>query len=215
MRKDFHKQKFQCFWTIAVLVSTLVSASAVSFRDVDSFIGSTGKGKLVTQSNPVEGVFSIVAPSEGNSVTIRSGYADSGTTYTDVAGFQPLQDVAYNASAFFYFRDDGDRAAEMVNVKLDNIQFLDTDSYMTSAPVTLGGNLWNASAWLLIQLNIDGTLKYSVKAEGTSDFYLEYARLEVDAITLPKPFSVPDGGATVVLLGLGFVAAATARRLAA
>ena len=118
-----------------------------------------------------------MSPTEGNTVTIKSGYGtESGKTYSDIAGFRPLEDIAYNASAYFYVRDDKDSAAEIINIKLDGIQF-DKDYSYISSPVILGGNLWAASAWLLIQLNLDGTLKYTVKTEGlTSDFYLHYAR---------------------------------------
>jgi hypothetical protein len=79
----------------------------------------------------------------------------------------------------------------------------------------LGGNLWAASALLLVQLNLDGTLNYSVKAEGvTSDFYLDYARLDVDAWVNPSGggTSVPDGGASAILLGLGVAGLAMFRR---
>ena len=197
----------------AAVTLAIVQTNAVTFRDVDSFIGADGKGRLVNALNPVNGTFSIVAPSEGNTVTIKSGYGtESGKTYSDIAGFRPLEDIAYNASAYFYVRDDWDSAAEIINIKLDDIQF-DHEYSVLSTPLLLGGNLWSASAWLLIQLNIDGTLKYTVKAEGlTSDFYLDYARLDVDAwVKGSGGHSVPDGGATLVLLGLAFTGITLAR----
>jgi hypothetical protein len=198
----------------AAVTLTLAQTNAVTFRDVDSFIGADGKGRYVNALNPVQGTFSIVAPSEGNTVTIKSGYGtESGKTYSDIAGFRPLEDIAYNASAYFYVRDDRDSStAEIINIKLDGIQF-DKDYSYISSPLILGGNLWSVSAWLLIQLNVDGTLKYTVKAEGlASDFYLDYARLDVDAwIKGSGSHSVPDGGATLVLLGLGFAGMIFAR----
>ena len=103
---------------VAIVSACIVNTDAVAFRDVDSFVVN-GKGQMVNSGAAANGVFSIVSPSEGNSITIGAGYgSESGKTYSDVAGFRPGYDIAYNASAFFYIRDDKDYASEMVNVKL-------------------------------------------------------------------------------------------------
>ncbi|HEX7859522.1 MAG TPA: VPDSG-CTERM sorting domain-containing protein [Verrucomicrobiae bacterium] len=206
---------------VAIVSACIVNTDAVAFRDVDSFVVN-GKGQIVNSSTAANGVFSIVSPSEGNSITIGAGYgSESGKTYSDIAGFRPGYDVAYNASAFFYIRDDYDatKAPEIVNVKLDGLRFDSETSYTTTSIV--GGNLWLANAVLLIALNIDGTLKYSVTSGNGSDFYLEYARLEVDAWqwlpttggTTGGGTNVPDGGATVMLFGVGLLGLFATQRL--
>ena len=205
---------------VAIVSACIVNTDAVAFRDVDSFVVN-GKGQMVNSGADANGVFSIVSPSEGNSITIGAGYgSESGKSYSDVAGFRPCYDIAYNASAFFYIRDDKDYASEMVNVKLDGLRFDSETSYTATSIV--GGNFWLANAVLLIALNIDGTLAYSVTAGNGSDFYLEYARLEVDAIQwLPSSggttggggTNVPDGGATVMLFGVGLLGLFATQRL--
>jgi len=173
------------------------SVYAVPFRDVDSFMNNN-KGVLVTKTAPLTGAFSILAPGDGDSIKIGAGYTDSGTTYTDISGFRPGIDMATSASAFFYFRDDNDAAADRVNVTLDNLAFV--DNYKIESPIYFGGTL---AANLLVQLNSDGKLVYSVTPQGNLDFYVEYARLEVNATlggSSQVPASVPEGGSTVALL---------------
>ena len=195
---------------IALVSISLASASAVAFRDVDSFIGANGRGVLVNQSTSANGSFSIVAPSEGNSITIGSGYTDAGATYSDIAGFRPGIDLATSASAFFYFRDDHDTQADRVNVTLDNLSFI--NNYKIDAPVFFGGVL---AANILVQLNTDGKLSYAVTPQGNLDFYLEYARLDVNAtIGQQGTTAIPDAGSSAALLacGLAGIALCAVRR---
>jgi len=202
----------------AALVVSVLQASAVTYRDIDTFV-TGGQGQLISGSTSASGTFSILNPSEGQTVTIGSGYGtESGKTYSDIAGFMPGYDLAYNASAYFYVRDDGDTTAkEVVSIKLEGLQF-DTQ-YSYSATTIADGDSWLVNAALLVLLNIDGTLQYSINALDGSDFFLEYARLDVDAINIfPKPSpstggtSVPDGGATAILLGAGLLGMVVVRR---
>jgi VPDSG-CTERM motif len=201
-----------------VLAATVLQASAITYRDIDAF-GTPGQGQYVGGNNTVNGTFSILNPSEGNSVTISSGYgSESGKTYSDISGFMPGYDLAYDASAYFYVRDDGDKAKEVVSIKMEGLQF--DKQYSYSATTIADGNSWLVNAILLVLLNLDGTLQYSVKALDGSDFYLEFARLDVQAKNIfphPSPggtpgTSVPDGGATALLLGSALIGIFMVRR---
>jgi hypothetical protein len=185
------------------------SLSAVPFLDIDSFIGKTGTGRLVTQSSPVNGSFDITSPGDGDSITIKSGYTDSGLTVSDITGFRPGIDTVTSGVAYFYVRDDNDSAADRVNVKLDNISFV--DNYKITTPVFVGNFL---AANILVQLNTDGKLEYSITPQGNTDFYIEYASLLVDATlgSVPSPTAVPEGGSTLLFMGCGLIALAGVKK---
>jgi VPDSG-CTERM motif len=84
---------------------------------------------------------------------------------------------------------------------------LGPDTFINSQPIpflfTFGGVTGNA----LFDLNADGVLAYNIVAVpnspwiGKSDFTVYSALLTAN----PGPRAVPDGGTTVLLLGIGFL----------
>lgn len=84
---------------LAAVALGTVSASAVSFKDIDPFFDYMNDG------DEIRGWFDIVF-GDGDLVTIVGGYANKGTTHEDVVGFSPGFDLIESAELFFYFLDD-------------------------------------------------------------------------------------------------------------
>jgi hypothetical protein len=180
-------------------------SQALTWRDMESHLGtilSAGPGGTASAS----GQFDITAGNDSITIT-PPVYTDAGNTYNDITGFQPGTDVATGAKVNFWFRDDLDNTteAERVSVTLDLANFLNNELVKTE-----GFSIFGGQADILASLNADGKVDYQVTAiEG--DFVFDYARLDVDGIDNQIP-SVPDGGATAMLLGLGTLGVAAMRR---
>jgi hypothetical protein len=182
-----------------------VTASAVAFRDIDSF--SQPGGLPISTGTSLNFNFTLVNPGDGNSVTIRPGYADAGTTYTDIAGFRPGIDTITEASATFYIRSTWGDWTDRLNFDLDDLIFSDDHSF--SVPLAFGEIL---VADVLFKLNSTGQIDYQITPiVGLPFLRLDYARLDVEA-TPGGVLAVADPGSTLVLLGCGVLAAAFFRQ---
>jgi hypothetical protein len=180
-------------------------SQALTWRDMESHLGtvlSAGPGGTASAT----GEFDITGGSDSITIT-PPVYTDAGNTYSDITGFQPGTDVATAARASFWFRDDIDNAAEAerVVVTLDLVVPF-KDQVLQSE----GFDIFGGTANILASLNADGKVTYEVTAVD-GDFVFDYARLDVDGIDNTIP-SVPDGGATAMLLGLGTLGVAAMRR---
>jgi hypothetical protein len=135
-------------------------------------------------------------------------------------GYNPETMYVKSATAYFWFADDADSALEWVKVHLGNLLLL--------GPIEVNGNHSNPigsydmrsgslSDTMVGDLQ-DGKIDYLVKVvkkDGkTGDTYLKGARLVVEVCEIPEETPpVPEGGATLVLLGLGLAGlAGVARR---
>jgi len=139
--------------------------------------------------------------------------------------------VITNAVAKFYFADDGDSNFEYVQIKLANSQSLLTLAPVFIGPIEVDGTHNNIptsydlhfntlKADDLVSLNDDGIIWFQVQAvkyknNGTwyhSDTYLKRAELWAYGNEIPDIVTMPDGGATSLLLGGSFLGLCVARR---
>ena len=171
---------------LSALCATSVHALSLIYTDLDVFDG----GRLVDPSQPLKGTFEI------NSQDPDGIY--------DLIGYDPAIEQITNATATFFLKDDGllgDIAPEKVTITLGPDTFI--NSQTVPFLFTTGGVTGNA----FFDLSADGILAYSIMAvpnnrwNGISDFKVYSALLTVDA----RARAVPDGGTTVLLLGMGFL----------
>jgi hypothetical protein len=134
-------------------------------------------------------------------------------------GYNPLTMMVTSAVASFAFADDSDLSYEYVNVHLDGSLF---NAALTggASPIEVDGTHYNIptsydwyhgslSGTLLAGLQ-DGVISYTVTVTG-GDTYLKRAKLVAEGIYQPLR-SVPDGGATALLLGFGMAGLIAMRR---
>ncbi len=172
----------------------------------------------VTTRTSVSGVFDVTAD-DGNFPAIPApilAIPAVGAVFSALNsfGFNPATQHIISGTAFFLLTDDtlnpfdagfGSDGVEMVSIDLGAGSF--------AGPIavnfgTLTGGAISGSA--IIDLNVDGAITYEVSST-TGAFYFVGARLQVDAIDSPA-VATPEGGLTGILLGLGFLATAFARR---
>jgi hypothetical protein len=132
-----------------------------------------------------------------------SGQTPTYTDYFDIKGkYDPNLETVTSAQAWFSVSDDEfDWAKEKVSVDLGNKPFVGPSNASFNL---LGGKI---SGDALVTLNTTGTLQYMFRAtEG--DFSALSAKLYVE--TCPR--TVPDGGATLMLLGVALAGIESLRR---
>ncbi|MEZ5276867.1 MAG: hypothetical protein R3F07_10855 [Opitutaceae bacterium] len=159
------------------------SAFAVTFTDVQSI------GTKLSTGQSVSGVFDIVNPG-----------TDSFGGYSDLGGYAPLTPIT-DAAATFWLSDDGDGLGELARIDLGIIP-LDWVGWLNNGSTTtiqVGADALD----FLVFLGTAGTLNWSVKST-LGDFYVRGAMLQAN--------TVPDGGITLILLGLGLSGLAFGRR---
>ena len=189
------------FLGLACACAAIVSTDAIPYRDIDEIPSAE---RFVTSShNRVEGIFDIVT-GDGDTVTIGSPFHDPSVTLSDIAGFSPGSDRIDSAFAHFYFRDDNDTQLESVRIALDRIKLSDTGNPSGMGMVSF--DLFDGGVSGAIEaLQVDGVLQYKI-TRVTGDFYFDYARLEVEATT------VPDAGSTLALFGVALAGLGAFRR---
>jgi hypothetical protein len=141
-----------------------------------------------------------------------TGHTQSLTDTFDLTadGFVPGVDTAVAGLAFFDLTDFVDP------LNRDRVS-IDLGSIDPTGGGAVGDYLFTFSALggadalsILADINADGTLDYEITAT-RGDFYVDGAELDVRA-TVPGPASVPDGGATMTLLGMGLFGVSVAGR---
>lgn len=145
-------------------------------------------------------------------VDVFAKYLSSETTkytgYFDITSeYDPTVEKLSYAKAWFLFSDDSwADAAEWVSVDLGYDTFLDPVK-ITFALV--GSGLITGDAFLT--LDETGKLKYTIyRTKG--DFWALAAKLMAETSPRTSPRGVPDGGATLMLLGVGFAGIESLRR---
>ena len=186
--QPFHYMaSFKSILTAAALAVSATAASATPFVFVD--------GHLQASSGP------------GAYVRLESYGVNSYTNTWDISDEADFSStlVFDSATASFWFSDDVDSwQDEHVSVDLGAVS-----SWLNN--VEVGGTFasyelvsGNLSMTLLADIAADGKLTYTVRAD-SGDFYLKETQLTVYA-------HVPDGGSTLMLLGLALVGFAALRR---
>jgi len=161
------------------------------YTDLDVFGLS---GQKVDANTPLAGAFQI-----------SSNDADG---IPDLTGYNPLSEQITGASVVFVLRDDSFfDGQEQVKIDLGS-NFFQSGAVLDSPLIfsILGGSV---SGSALLDLDADGVLNYTISS-ADGDFVAISAFLSATAG--PKSTSVPDGGSTVALLGLGLLGLGWARR---
>ena len=133
-------------------------------------------------------------------------------TYGPIAANQTVTKV----ETWFKF-SSSDTDYEQVHIDLGTGEGV-TDYSNTSGTINFGSNYtidWVFNTASLLADAANGTLNYTITAIGNShisnDFTFNTARVDVTTITKTTQ-KIPDGGATIALLGLSLVALAGAQR---
>jgi hypothetical protein len=167
-----------------VFLGTLLatSAPAIVYSDLDVFNGASGR--LVTAANPLSGYFDINAQ-DNDGILDRVGYDSTNQQITRaIASFSIVDDNPFSWS-------DG---SETVTINLGS------STFVNSHAATILFALGDVTGSALLDLNVDGIIKYTIAAN-SGDFKAIHGSLLANA----EPKSVPDGGWTVVFLGIGFL----------
>ena len=119
-----------------------------------------------------------------------------GLPYKDRAGFDSdTMDVLSGTVEFLVYDTTGD--LDTFSINLGNLSLIENGTfnyYFHEAS--------DVEASLLLEISDTGRLQYTVTAKNGSSFRLGGAYLEVE---VDGPTNVPDGGASILLLGLGFL----------
>jgi len=157
--------------SMALMASSLLVVSAIS-------------GKAVTYAD-----FDVFAEHLSYSNPIKSGVFD--ITTGPFGGYDPNTQTVYSALVCFALSDDQLLDSnEWVQFQLDGLNFLNP----IEVDLTLVGGQVMGSA--LVSLDSTGKLSYTIQRTA-GDFWALGAKLIAEA----GPRSVPDGGATLMLLG--------------
>lgn len=166
---------------------TSFSASAITYTDIDEW----GLNGIALDSNSA-----TATPSTFTGIfDIRNG-EDS----WDQDGFNPATQDATSGWVGFLLGTDQSNQQEF-RITLDDLEV--GTQYING----IWASALGLSADLLVEISNTGTLSYKITALSGS-FNLYGAALEVEATNAT---SVPDGGATAMLLGLGMLGVASVR----
>jgi len=176
-------------------------ASAVLYRDIDAI----GIELDASGAASYSGDFDIVTGDGDVNIGIGWPYNLFPEYYSDEAGFDPSGESVVGATAYFYLQGTLDLQQEEVVVEIADL---------TEGPVVID-YLWNntieiADLQLIVDLQDDGRVGYTVTAV-SGDVQFDYARLDADARPTGAQ-GVPDGGATIALLGMAMAGIGLLRR---
>ena len=182
-------------FTLAACLLTGVSASAITYSDLQLPNVLLDANNQATAS--VTGLFDL----ENTGSQSLESY---GLPYKDRAGFDAdTMDAVSGTVEFLVYDISGDLNTFSIN--LGNLSLIEDGTfnyYFYEAS--------DVAASLLVGISDTGTLEYKVTAQNDSVFRLGGAYLEVE---VNGPTSVPDGGASIILLGLGCLGLAGVRRV--
>lgn len=195
----------KAFMLSAALAVTAGTASAVTMTYVDI----DRPDKEIAQGKSYSGNFNIVT-GDGDVNIVISGYTSGNGTFSDIAGY-PANGTLTSATAYFYLKD-ANQGQDMWEIELNMKDFLEGSGTLSGQKYytqfgTVGGAQFDF-------LNNNGHISYTVSnisdnPGNGAKFTLEFARLVATAETRT---SVPDGGATLALLGLSTMGMAAIRR---
>lgn len=156
---------------------------------------------------------------------LYSGDTQYGNTFDlTLDGFNPATMQIDTATAWFAFADDGDDSSddrswkmEYVDISIEGVNVVNDEE--------VDGNHsdpWDSYDWVEVSLSqslidvleSDGKLSFLVQLTSTyKDTYLKIAHLvATGGDTPPPPSTVPDAGATALLVGLGLSSMVALRR---
>ena len=182
-----------------------------------SFSGAASAGAISWVDRDPD---TTMGPLQYLSVSGTSTY--SSTFDITTAGFIPGQFIIDSINVKFAFADDASDSDEFVDIVLGGVKIwddLEVDGTHANAPVSYEWFSQSVfgNATILGDLNSDGILNYSVTVQnlsGSKDTYLKIAELTVTGdpkrTTTGQP--VPDGGATLALLGAALMGLGAIRR---
>lgn len=189
------------------LVLGAQTAQAVShtFSDADSFNG--GLGQTIGPAGTFTSTFNISASDGTSSFTVTPNYGIlglAGQTFTSNPTFNTAtQDLDGSGTASFWISSVD--STDIATVVLDDL------SNGTHGGNSVYVNLGSLSVTVIADLEADGSVTYTVANTGLSPITLDYALLIAGGTDNPTT-TTPDGGATAMLLGMGFLGAAGIRR---
>lgn len=191
------------------LIAGIQQSQAIPFRDAQNGPGDAGPLGVLASAT---GTFNVVNPLDGG-IVIAAGYFGAGDAISDIGGFSPVglggTDTAISGVASFFVRDaTSDGVLEEVTIELDSELFIDDGGIPNGGLTIHSGPI---SATILLSVNDDGLVDWTVTNTGESTVFLDHAILRIEAERRP-PVTTPDGGATAALLGLGVLGVAAIRR---
>jgi len=191
--------------TICMLL-VAVSGFAASFSDADFFGGANSSGnpngiQLVAGTGSgsfVQGTFDFVNTDGTSSFTIGDPYAISDWgTYSSQLGYPTGTPINPDSLFFSFFFRDPNGGSERERIDIGDIQVDQNGNFIVRLNTTFGG-----SGVLRGSIESTGAVDYRVTAS-TGEFYLDGAY---------AGFQTPDGGSTVVMLGMALIGMELLRR---
>jgi hypothetical protein len=188
----------------AVLVA--VSSFAGSYSDADFFGGTNSNGnpngiQLVAGTGSgsfIQATFDFVNPDGTSSFTIGDPYAFSDWgTYSSELGYVTGTPINSDSLFFSFFFRDPNGGNERERIDIGDIQVDQNGNFTVRLNTTFGG-----SGLLRGTIESTGAVAYRVTA-ATGEFYLDGAY---------AGFQTPDGGSTVVMLGIALIGIELVRR---
>ena len=160
-------------------------------------IGSNALAITYTDENTVDVLF--------NGTGNNGGVTSHSSSFNLTPGYNPVTHTLTSATAVFTMYDvNGD---EGFNITVEGDLFVTQGSF--SASIDVGGSIVGA---LLGNLDEDGILNYTITRTG-GNFWLWNAKLTAEGQERqPSTNGVPDGGATLTMLGMGLLGVFSIRR---
>jgi hypothetical protein len=195
-------------------VALFSGAQAATFVDFDSINRRITGGSVGGYS----GAFHVTAPDQDGNDN------GAGANQQDVLGYAPGTPIV-SAFAEFSFWGDTDNQRETVSIEMTGLfqilwfEITEWQDLGTTPDHITGSYLFSEdlTGAMVANLESDGNISYRLDVHPNSnnnDVTLEWGRLTV--VTADTTSRVPDGGATVALLGLGLLGlVGLKRRLAA
>jgi hypothetical protein len=153
----------------------------------------------------------------GNPLKFLQGTGSSsyftGTFDLTTDGFDASTMSILGATASFAFADDSDSAFEYVDISINNLILINDQEVDGTHPSS--NFAWYSDSLtnpMLIALQDDGKVSFKVQllnTAGTNDTYIKKAKLVAHG---ESKVTVPDAGATAVLIGLSFAGLIGLRR---
>ena len=126
-------------------------------------------------------------------------------------GYDPLTEQINSAVATFKL-NDANGFSESYTITIDGNAFLTGGSFSTTllGTISVGDSVGGTA---LVTLDATGLLSYTVTAN-SGVFWLKEATLTAEASGRPQtdPTTVPDGGASLALLGMGLIGLGALKR---
>lgn len=172
----------------------------------NSFVDIQNPNAYVPTFGSYSGTFDLVNP--GSSTFTISGFPSGNGTFSDAGGYA-LNTPLTSVSASFYVVDSF-LHIDVIDVSLGNFTGVDDALWLLGKKATFSFAGQNGEISWLEQ---NGTIGYQISSD-FGDFTLQYAMLTANTSTgdpLGGP-SVPDGGTTLVLLGMSLLAVLGVRK---